>query len=237
MGALIARPVDEEGRRPGRAAGERGCRVLLDASGAMPCPEIGNEGCLVKTDGRSLREEVDDGQMVFRDVGRRVEELVVHLPEPPLRTGGLGGFGSQLCIRAGLTVSEVAEDESYLGGQATSHLVYRQVSAMSGSGFVVPVFQERQRGIQRSTYVIVFDVDGRFEAFRCFSRRVPVCGIFQQRSPKGGRDDGGCEDADSRSVRDGRVRKGQVHDEQRDREPHARQHRTAEQVQARQTRR
>ena len=103
MAAVVATAVDEERGRPGGAAVVGTRDVPLDAERVAPLVQLADEPVDVETECRRVLRQV--GLLERLLVG---EEHVVHLPEPSLGAGRLGGEAG---IVVHLVEREVAEHE------------------------------------------------------------------------------------------------------------------------------
>src|ERR1700733_551638 len=94
VAAVMAAPVDEEGRGAGDATEVGGVYVLGDPRGAGPLAQVLTESLAVEP------EVADVADQVARQEGVLVlQEQVVHLPERVLVRGGFRGFGGELGVR------------------------------------------------------------------------------------------------------------------------------------------
>src|SRR5947209_18990114 len=92
-------------------------------------------------------------------------EKIVHLPEPPLGGGRLGGFRGPFRLRVGGRDGEVSEDEPQLRSEFLLDLLHDGISRPTVGALVVPVLDEHHSSIGRPSTVVPFS-DGQSQSRR-----------------------------------------------------------------------
>ncbi len=87
------------------------------------------------------------------------EQDVVHLPERPLRAGGLGGLGGELGPGMHVAERQVAEDVAQIVAPLRQQLADRGLGAPAVGALEVPVLDQRHRCVGRAADVIARGID------------------------------------------------------------------------------
>jgi hypothetical protein len=134
--------------------------VLVDAAGVDALPELSVEAFDVEPDRLRVAAELGIAQLVLMR-----EEAIVHLPEPSLRAGGLGGLrrggGTGMQIRH----RKVPEHEPEPVAEALEQVQHHGIGLAAVRALEVAVLDQRHGGVGRAAHVISRDIDGRGE--RC----------------------------------------------------------------------
>jgi hypothetical protein len=91
-----------------------------------------------------------------------LEQCVVHLPEPSLRTRCLCGFGSVLRVRMRLRERKMTEHESEAIVHHSPHILDDWMRTPAMRALEIAVLDERHRRCPRSDGVILF-ADGYYQ--------------------------------------------------------------------------
>jgi len=120
--------------------------------------ELAREPLDVEPEGVGVRDEILVAQRVLV-----LEEPVVHLPEPALGAGGLGGLRRQLGVRMHVRQGEVAIDEAQALAHPPAHLVHDRMRRAAVGTLVVAVLQQRDGCRHGAADVIALRGDGQHE--------------------------------------------------------------------------
>src|SRR6476660_5159676 len=149
VGVVVAHPVDEEGGRPVHTAADAAEEILVDPVRMNMLRELLLEQVEIELERTSVGTEVVDLQMLLVLV-----ELVVHLPEPVLGSGGLGRLRRVLGMRMRGSDREVAEREPELLSHPFLDLLDDRVGLPAVGTLIVAVLHEGHRRIRRTLDVI-----------------------------------------------------------------------------------
>src|SRR5512141_2482458 len=150
-GAVVALAVDEEGRRSGDDREVGGLHVACDASLVPAVCEVVPKSLGVEAQLLGISQEVGQAEVFLS-----AEQQVVHLPEGPLRGGGLGGLGSQLRLGVYVGQGQVSPHVSDVG--VGEELTYDRLCSSAEGTLEVAELDHGDRRIEGPPDVIVLDV-------------------------------------------------------------------------------
>src|SRR3989441_5096172 len=163
--AVVSGAPDEERRRPVDAASDATHEVLSNPARMDMLSDLLLEPLHIQL----------EFLLVFREESVVAErclilvEKIVHLPEPPLGGGRLGGFRGPFRIRVGGRDGEVSEDEPQLCSKFLPDLLHDRIGRAAVGTLVVPVLDEHQSGIGRPFNVVPLS-DGQGQSRRLVTR-------------------------------------------------------------------
>jgi hypothetical protein len=113
-----------------------------------------------------------------------LEQPIVHVPEPALRTGGLGRLGRAFRVRVDLRQREVTIDEAQRGTKRRSDLLEDEMGGTAVRALEVPVLEQRDRRVHRAADVIsLTDRQRQARGTRAHDRRPPSIVSSASRMP------------------------------------------------------
>src|SRR3989442_3685725 len=112
----------------------------------------------------------------------------MHLPEPPLDGGRLGGFRGPLRLRVGGGNGEVSENEPEPRSEFLLNLLHDRVGRPTVGTLVVPVLDEHHSSIGRSLHMVPFcdgqGQSGRFVILGRNDHSPPSCDLAFSRAER-----------------------------------------------------
>src|SRR2546422_3797734 len=159
--AIVSRATNEERRRPVDTALDATHDVFSNPPQMDMLSNLLLEPLHVQFEfSRVVGEEsmVAEGRLIL-------VEKIMHLPEPPLDGGRLGGFRGPLRLRVGGGNGEVSENEPEPRSEFLLNLLHDRVGRPTVGTLVVPVLDEHHSSIGRSLHMVPF-CDGQGQSGR-----------------------------------------------------------------------
>ena len=153
VGAVVAAPVDEEGRGAGDAAEVGALDVLGDSVGAGVLAQMVGEPLDVEPELVGVANEVRGSQRVLM-----LEQQVVHRPERALGGGGLGGLGGELGVGVHVAQGQVPPDVPHVG-EVAQQLAHRRFRPAAVRTLEVAVLHHGDGRIEWAADVIPVGID------------------------------------------------------------------------------
>src|SRR5436309_7668597 len=150
--AIVSRATNEERRRPVDTALDATHEVFSNSPQMDMLSNLLLEPLHVQLEFLRI---VGEDSMVGQGCLILVEKIV-HLPEPPLDGGRLGGFRGPFRLRVGGSNGEVSENEPQLRSKFLLDLLHDRVGRPTVGTLVVPILDEHHSSIRRPFNVVPF---------------------------------------------------------------------------------
>ena len=153
--SVVAPVVDEQAGCARHAARVGAVHVLGDAGRVLPLAQVVPEAVLVEADLPRVRAQLREQQRVLVP-----DQQVVHLPEPSLRRGGLGGLGCELRVRVDVGERQVPPDVAHVVLAVPEQICDRDLRVAAVGALVVAVLEQRHRRVMTAADVVPLGIDG-----------------------------------------------------------------------------
>src|ERR1043165_8309953 len=147
--AVVAPPVEEEGGRSIHAADDATPELVPDRRRPSVGVELVPEPVERHPGGAGVLLEVGAGEAVLV-----LEEAIVHLPEPALRAGRLGGLGGELGVGMRVGERKVPERDPDQVARQALELLENRVRPPAVGTFEVPILDQRHRSASVAPAVV-----------------------------------------------------------------------------------